>query len=121
VSGAVVAFLIWIAVGLLVGHMLAKRWYQVHQRWLLSVAEREAGRNLAGREQAPSRLYWQLVGSFRRGFGYRFVEADPDPEIELLRRQSFVALRSLRARLCLFAVGWLGGLLIFLTLLHSLR
>jgi hypothetical protein len=28
VSGAVVAFLIWIAVGFLVGHMLAKRWYQ---------------------------------------------------------------------------------------------
>jgi hypothetical protein len=121
VSGAVVAFLIWIAVGVLVGHMLAKRWYEVHERWLLSVAEREAGSNLAGRKQAPSRLYWQLVGSFRRGFGDRFAGADPDPEIELLRRQSFVAWHSLRTRLYLFAVCWFGGALIFSTLFHSLR
>jgi hypothetical protein len=91
-----VAFLIWIAVGLLVWHMLAKRWYQVHQRWLLSVAEREGGRNLAGR-RGP------------RGFGYRFLRADRDGEIELRRRESLPTWRSLRLGFYVFAICWLGG------------
>jgi hypothetical protein len=103
-----VAFLIWIAVGLLVWHMLAKRWYQVHQRWLLSVAEREAGRNLAGR-RGPRHLYWELVGSLRSGFGYRFLRADRDEEIELRRRESLLTWRSLRGGFYVFAVCWLGG------------
>ena len=110
-------FLIWAAVGLLVGHALARHWYQVHQRWLLAVAEREAGRSLGGR-RGPRRIYWEFVGSFRRGFGYRFVRADPEPDIELLRQKSLAAWRSTRLRFYLFAVAWLGGGFALLTVLR---
>lgn len=104
----VVAFLIWVGAGLLVGHILARPWYQTHRRWLLPVAEREAGQSLAGR-RGPRRLYWEFVGSLRRGFGYRFLREDRDQELELRRRESLVTWRSLRLRFYVFGVCWLGG------------
>ena len=104
-------FLAWGAVGFLTAHVLARRWQQVHWRWLAAVSEREAGRGL----QEPGsviRTYLELVASVRRGYGGRFLQSDPDPDIERLRLASLTEWRRFRPRFIVFMVCWLGGLLL---------
>ena len=107
------ALLIWGAAGLLFTYFEGRRWRQIHRRWLTAVSEREAGSSLHGRNSAI-RTYWELVGSVRSGFGYRFVQPDPDPDIERLRLASLTEGRRLRPRFVVFMLCWLGGFLLLM-------
>ena len=111
-----IAFLAWGAIGFLIARLLARHWYKVHRRWLTAVSEREAGRSLEGRNFAV-RIYYELVGSTRRGFGNRMLQPDPDPDIERLRLESVSEHRRLRPRFIGFGVCWLGGFLLLTTVL----
>jgi hypothetical protein len=85
--------------------------------WLNAVAEREAPGTLEGRN-VVARTYWQLVGSVRSGFGYRFGQSDPDPKIERLRRESLTVGKEQWRYFIGFMVIWLGGFLLLTTLLR---
>jgi hypothetical protein len=110
-SVAWTVLLAWGAVGLLFIHLTGRRWHQLHRRWLTAVSKREAGSSLEERSSVI-RTYWELVGSVRSGFGYRFLQPDPDPDIERLRLASLAEGRRLRPRFIVFMVCWLGGFLL---------
>lgn len=109
VSGNVVVFLIWCVLGLPIAAALTRHWQSVHRRWLLAVAEREAGTSLRtdGRLR-PRRVYWELRASTRRGFGSRIHQRDANPDIEAMRQESVAAFREVRMRLALVLTLWLA-------------
>jgi hypothetical protein len=108
--------LAWGALGFLVAGPFSRRFERTHKLWLDAVAERAAGGTLEGRS-VVARTYWQLVGSVRSGFGYRFLQRDPDPSIERLRHESLTVGRGQYPYFIGFMVVWLGGFLLLTTLL----
>ena len=104
-----VVFLIWCVLGLPIFSVLTQHWQSAHQRWLLAVAEREAGTSLRsdGRLR-PRRVYWELRASTRLGWGSRFLQPDVDPAVDALRQDSVAAFRKARMRFVLFLMLWLA-------------
>jgi hypothetical protein len=101
-------FVGWLAAGFLIAHLLTRRWYRLHRRWLSAVSQRAGGGSSEGRSSVL-RWYWELLGSMRSGFGYRSLQPDPDPAIESLRLASLSEWRRLTPSFVIFAVCWLGG------------
>jgi hypothetical protein len=111
-----VVFVAWGALGFVVARLFSRRFERMHKPWLDAVAERAAGGTLEGRS-VVARTYWQLVGSVRSGFGYRFLQRDPVPSIERLRHESLTVYRRQYPYFIGFMVVWLGGFLLITTLL----
>ena len=105
-----IVFLAWGALGMLVARVFFTAPFDRKKLpWMKAVGEREAGGPLEGRSLVV-RLYWWYVGSVRRGFGYRFLQPDPDPDIERKRGELLAEGLKKRPYFIGFMVIWLGGL-----------